>query len=64
MAVDLEAIQDPDFTAGLPAVVHLDFTREVGLDGPAYEWAVWAAAEIKRLGGEPTRWVHDRKGSR
>ena len=55
----VEDVQDPDFTGGLPSEVHLDFTREMGLEGPAYEWALWAASELRRLGGDPYAWPRD-----
>ncbi|MEO1573312.1 MAG: bZIP transcription factor [Bacteroidota bacterium] len=45
----LADLHDPDFTSGLPPAVYVDFLQETGCEGPAWEWAVKAAAEIDRL---------------
>ena len=54
--VDLKGIVDPNFTEGLVAEIHLDYTREGMLGGRAHTAHVAAVAEgVDRLAGESSR---------
>ena len=47
--VDLKDIVDPNFTEGLVAEIHLDYTREGMLGGRAHTAHVAAVAEVDHL---------------
>ena len=47
--VEIEDIVDPNFTQGLPAEIHLDYTREGMLGERAHTAHVEAVAEVERL---------------